>query len=412
MDLLVRAGRSDNRVVEELTAPAVAGVPFGGRRVPLRALVIDAPTVIAQPALREAAEAAGLPLIIDPLTNLLQDEQKPDSGWAALEFADYRPHTAAHYSDDAALANLVQQTFAFQLNNGASVLVPPYFYAKSPSDPWFRVQLVANRKAAEFLAGERINLQVAPVLAANLRAFGAQRSWATGVDEFLRSLMKLNVRYVPVALSSSRPQHGDTEDRLGAYLATIRHMSASSSVIAWRQGQYGLAAVAAGAAGYQTGPGTDERCDLADFSRSRRPKPPPEPGKGPRMSKRIYLGRFGRSVSGRAAESLLSGGYLRGTLTCADAGCCPDGVSSMKSDWRQHAIRARARELEELQRMPDAAWRLNHVARQAERAADDARAANEILAAANIPERLPEASFRSLTTVADAIRDVTDRRVG
>jgi hypothetical protein len=139
---------------------------------------------------------------------------------------------------------------------------------------------------------------------------------------------KLNVRYVPVALSSSRPPHGDTEDRLGAYLATVRHMAAKARVIAWRQGQYGLAAVAAGAAGYQTGPGTDERCDLPNFARAGRPKPPPKPGKGPKMTKRIYLGRFGRSVSDQVAEALMKSGYLRGTLTCADIACCPNGVSS------------------------------------------------------------------------------------
>jgi hypothetical protein len=130
------------------------------------------------------------------------------------------------------------------------------------------------------------------------------------------------------------------------------------------------------------------------------------------MAKRIYLGRFGRSVSGRVAEVLLNSGYLRGTLTCADPACCPDGVSSMTSGWRQHAVRARSREMEELQRMPDDAWRLNHVARLAERAADDARAANEVLAHAHIADRLPEASFRALTTVADALRDMSDRRAG
>jgi hypothetical protein len=412
MDLFVRAGRNDNRVIEELVAPATAGVPFGGRRVPMRALVVDAPTAAVQPALREAAEAAGLPLLIDPLTHLFQDEQAPASGWAALDFADPQAHTAQHFSDDSVLTTLVAQSLAFQLEHGASILVPPYFYAKSPEDPWFGVQIAANRRTADYLAAERINLPVAPVFAGNLRAFGSHRSWAAGVEEFLRSLTKLNVRYVPLALSSSRAPQGDTEDRLGAYLATVRHMGAVAPVIAWRQGQYGLAAVAAGAIGYQTGLGTDERCDLAEFTRARRPKPPPEPGKGPQMTKRIYLGRFGRSVSGRVAEALLSSGYLRGTLTCADSACCPDGVSSMTSDWRQHAVRSRARELDELRQMPDAAWRLNHVSRLAERAADDARAANEILAKTTVADRLPEASFRALTTVADALRNMSGRRAG
>jgi hypothetical protein len=117
-------------------------------------------------------------------------------------------------------------------------------------------------------------------------------------------------------------------------------------------------------------------------------------------------------VSGRVAEALLSHGYLRGTLTCGDSACRPDGVSSMTSDWRQHAVRSRSREMDELRRMPDGAWRLNHVARLAERAADDARAANEVLAQAGVADRLPEAGFRALTTVADALRDMSGRRAG
>ncbi|ART67314.1 hypothetical protein BTO20_00695 [Mycobacterium dioxanotrophicus] len=245
-----------------------------------------------------------------------------------------------------------------------------------------------------------------------MKSFGARRFWETGVDLFLRSLSKLNVRYVPVALSSSRGQNGDTEDRLGAYLATVRHLGAAAPVIAWRQGQYGLAAVAAGAVGYQTGPGIDERCDFAQHSRTRRPKPPSEKKNEPKMPRHIYLGRFGRSVSGRAANALLGNGQLQGTITCTDPICCPDGASSMTTNWRQHAVRSRARELDELSQMPDASWRLNHVARLAERAADAARSANEVLAKSNIKERLPEASFRSLTIVTDAIREQSNRRAG
>jgi hypothetical protein len=40
------------------------------------------------------------------------------------------------------------------------------------------------------------------------------------------------------------------------------------------------------------------------------------------------------------------------------------------------------------------------------------RAANEVPATARIPDRLPEASFRASTTVADAIRDLSGRRAG
>jgi len=170
---------------------------------------------------------------------------------------------------------LIERTLAFQLEHGASVLIPPYFHAKSPSDPWWNVHLAVNRRAGAYLRAEGINLPVAPVLAGSLQRFGTQASWSLGVEEFLRSVESMNVRYVPLALSSSRAKRGDTESRLGAYLATVRHVAAAAPTIAWRQGQYGLAAAAAGAIGYQTGPGTDERCDLPASPETADPSPRP-----------------------------------------------------------------------------------------------------------------------------------------
>lgn len=410
MDLFARAGRSDNRVIDELVAPATAGLHIGPQ-VPMRALVIDAPTAVAQPALRTTAEAAGLPLLVDPLTMLLQDKQEALHPWAALEFARPEKAEAAAFATSATVDWLVERSITFQIEHGASVIIPPYFHIKSPDDPWFQVQLTALTRTATYLHAEGINLPVAPIFAGALQRFGTQASWADGVDQFLRRVERMNVRYVPLAMSSSRAQNGDTTDRLAAYLATVRHVAGVAPTIAWRQGQYGLAAVAAGAAGYQTGPGTDERCDLPTFQRSRRPNDrKPEDF---RMQKRVYLSEFGRSVSGKVAQELLSSGYLRGALTCTDpARCCPNGASSMLDNWRHHALRSRSRELEELREMPNAAWRLNAVARKAERAALDARAANEVLAKAGIADRLPEASFRSLADVADAIRSMDGRQAG
>lgn len=409
MDLFVRAGHNDNRVIDELVAPATAGIQIGPS-VPMRALVIDAPTAVAQPAFRTTAEAAGLPLLVDPLTVLLQDEQPEGHNWAALEFATPDKLPPEAYSTIAPIDALVERCITFQIEHGASVVIPPYFHVKSPEDPWFQVQLTALSRAAAYLRAEGINLPVAPVFAASLQRFGPQASWSGGVDEFVRRIEGMNVRYVPMAMSSSRSPKGDRADRLASYLGTVRHLSGAAPTIAWRQGQYGLAAVAAGAAGYQTGPGIDERCDLPEFQRNRRPTDRKSGGGGGR---RVYLAEFGRSVSQGAAEALLSNNYMRGTLTCNDpARCCPDGATSMVDSWKHHALRARSRELDELREMPNAAWRLNAVARKAERAADDTKAANEILAKAGIRERLHEASFRSVASVTDAIRAMDGLQAG
>lgn len=197
MDLFVRAGRNDNLVIEELLAPATAGLHMG-RRVPMRGLVIDAPTAIAVPAYREAAEAAGLPLLIDPLTHLFQDEQEEDNPWAALDYAHSEQAKASDFSNGPVLDELIERTMSFQLAHGASVLIPPYFHAKSPDDPWFEVQLAVLRRTGAYLTAEGINVPVAPIFAGSLQRFGKQASWAYGLDKFLRHVDRLNVRYVLV----------------------------------------------------------------------------------------------------------------------------------------------------------------------------------------------------------------------
>lgn len=413
MSLFVRAGRNDNLLVEELVAPATAGLHLGPR-VPMRALVLDATTAASSSAFRTTAEGAGLPVLIDPLTTLLQDEQEPDQAWTRLPFAASRPTTPSDYGTAGAIDDLINQTMSFQLEHGASVLIPPYFHAKSPDDPWFHLQLKVLTRTAAYLQAEGIELPVAPVLAGALQRFGPQTSWTSGVDQFLRRLDRLHVRYVPLALSASRPPNGDTSARLGNYLATTRHVAQAVPTIAWRQGQYGLAAVAVGAIGYQTGPGTDEKCDLPGFNRGRRPRKKDENAKGPFVTqKRIYFSQFGRSLSRAAAETLLNHNVLRGTLTCREpVTCCPDGATSMLDKWRQHALRTRGRELDKLQAMPDAIWRLNYIAREAEHATADARAANQVLEAAGVADRVPEGSFRALAEVTDALRESMSRQAG
>jgi hypothetical protein len=102
---------------------------------------------------------------------------------------------------------------------------------------------------------------------------------------------------------------------------------------------------------------------------------------------------------------LLEDPKLRGALLCLDPACCPEGVTSMVSRWREHAVRARARELAAINDMPTSAtWRLNKIARDAERALGDARLANEVLQAAGLTQRLPEQTFRDLHRVAGELR--------
>lgn len=408
MDFLVRASQSDNRLIEELATPATTGLALA-RRVPMDGIVVDAPTARSKPVFRDVAQAAGLPFLIDPLTHLLLDVQSPEDSWASLDFAHPEAASLGTFEDGRVLDELIDRTLRFQLEHGATHLIPPYIHAKSPDDPWFGVQLAIFHRTGAYLRAEGIDLPVAAVLAGALQHFGPRSRWAKGLDLALSRLETLNVRLVALALSASRSTKGDSPDRVANYLAAVHHVAATHHTIAWRQGTYGLAAVAAGASGYQAGPGTDESCDLPSATRSRRPRTTTD---NFGRAKRIYMSRFGRSISAKAAHVLLSHASTRGGLVCNDAMCCPDGASSMLSNWRQHTLRARARDLYELRALPDAAWRLNQVSRHAERAATDARMANEVLQSAGLTERIPERSYRALAEVADAIRAETTRRAG
>lgn len=76
----------------------------------------------------------------------------------------------------------------------------------------------------------------------------------------------------------------------------------------------------------------------------------------------------------------------------------------LASKGRRHAVRARARELQELADIPNEAWRLNHIAKRAASAYVTATKANELLATTELPNRIKTDGFVSLEQVAEFIR--------
>jgi hypothetical protein len=411
MDLLIRAGRDDNKVIENLCAPAVAGL-WSPRSLPLTGLVTDAPTVIDRPRLRTVAESAGLPFLIDPLTPLMQDIQAPDHAWARLPFAVPNRVTPDVLNHELTQDRLIEATLDFQREHGATVLIPPYVYIDKRDGAWFEIALQLLRRTARYLERENIELPVAPVFAASLHEFGPQAAWREGIDRFAAVLDAMNSRHLNLSLSWSEPRKA-SYNALALLLATGRHVSQHRRTIAWRQGLYGAAMTAAGLTGYETGPGRGEACHYPAYLAARRPTACPDDAEeaGPRGGAYVYFAPFGRSVKRSAGRTLLADPQMRGSLVCDAEGCCPDGASSMITSWREHAIRARAREVQELARMPATTWRLNKIARDAERSSTTARMATELLRHNNIRGTLPHATFRALSRVADELRTTPDTQV-
>lgn len=174
-------------------------------------------------------------------------------------------------------------------------------------------------------------------------------------------------------------------------------------VIAWRQGIYGHALVAAGVDGCETGIGISEQSNIRSNIAARRPpKPGQKPGRGGAAG--VYVEPLGRSLNPRVARTLLENQTMRAKVMCADERCCPQGVASTLAHPREHAVRARARELATLAALPARSWRLNHIAMKAQAAVTLAEQANRLLANVGEPLRIKTTSFEALARLAEELR--------
>src|SRR5215217_4614467 len=138
-ELLIRPSLNDHKVVADLLAPG--GTP--GPR-PISRLVLNAADAPRRPIFGELAAKTGTPLIVDPLTTLLQCPVDPEDPWVReVPFgrADVlEPHTLAN---PFILDKIVSEVVEFQISQGATGIVPPYFYAAKPDSPEFETSITA-----------------------------------------------------------------------------------------------------------------------------------------------------------------------------------------------------------------------------------------------------------------------------
>lgn len=152
--LLIRASMVDHLVVADLLAPGGA-TQLHRSRPPVGQLVADAHVADARPSLSQTAQAAGIPYLVDPTTPLLQSSVAPDDRWAKLAFAAADPQQP----DDIDVDRLVAQVIEFEVSHGATVVIPPYLYASSPTDPWSTLNLALVTSTRRYLDRENIPFQ-------------------------------------------------------------------------------------------------------------------------------------------------------------------------------------------------------------------------------------------------------------
>jgi hypothetical protein len=395
-ELLIRASMKDHLVVNDFLALASGPRLFHSRPL-IDQLVADAHVAVARPTLSEAAQAAGVPYLIDPNTPLLQAQVAEDDRWAKLPFASAR----ALQPGDVDAKNLAKEVVEFELEHGATRIVAPYFYASSPLDPWFVLNLELIDETIDYMDRSEIRLDVVFILCAQLHSFGNHMNWTSGVDRFIERIGGAPRRSAGLVLSPA----GAGDDGLAKVrrlFLTAQHIQSSVETMAWRQGVFGPGLVAAGLAGYECGMGSGEQSNVVSQLASRKPRDNGKHGGGGGPG--IYIETLKRSIPKKASELLFSDIHMRAQLVCDDESCCDTWKATIAKP-REHAVRARHRELAALNEQPSSRWRLTHIAREAQQAVAVAEQANRLLEGEGVATRVQTKGYEALAAVASEMAD-------
>jgi hypothetical protein len=401
-ELLIRPGHNDHVAIANLLIPEARATLASVRR-PISRLVVDAHLALAYPQYREAAAEAGTPLIIDPRTDLLQVDSDPRISWRKLPYASDAAW-GERIVNPFDLAALVEATVDFQVKHGASAIVSPYFYAKSPEDPAFSATLQALRMTVRHLRQVRINLPLIAVLAGSHRGFARTQTFNDGIDRFALAALDLGPQALAFALSPNGNGKDGQSKVVQLFTAAQRLKSTGATVLAWRQGFFGPALVAAGMDGYETGTGTGEKTDFSVMFGN--VKPGSRDGGGGGSPWPVFFEALGRSLPGPTAQFLLEDQVARSLIVCRDERCCVHGPASMvsKDNRRQHNIRTRAKALRDIEQMPHRSWRLHQIAKDAYANTVTTMKINKILdQKTGVSGKLPTTSHEALAHVAEIL---------
>ena len=154
-----------------------------------------------------AVRVAGLPLLIDPLTYYLQDHQAPGTAWSRLPYAQLAALQPADFTDRF-VDQLIDDTVQFQLDHGATMIIPPYVHVERADSGWTDVQVTLFHRAAVRLAETRVPILGAVAISWRL---AAHHTWDDVLEPVLAAAAALPVS--ELALAVSKADQGTHPDR-------------------------------------------------------------------------------------------------------------------------------------------------------------------------------------------------------
>lgn len=370
-ELLIRPSGGDVALVERLYAPGAIGMASPQR------LVLDAVTAMRRPGFALVARRAGVPVLVDPQTTYLQARQHDGDEWADLPYGTSEQLSASQLLDPARQRQVVEASVRHQLQHGATAVLAPSVHIATLDEGLIQVQQQMLARTRRYLDSEGLRLPLIAVLDVGWRLLD-RTSWPTGLGAL--AVAADGAQVDEIALAGSNVAGGvRPAGRLAGLTASIEMCAGFAPVIAWRQGLFGEACVAAGAIGYETGIGWLERYDAKARMADRRAPAPERTEEDRRSGRPVYIQALGRSIPLATVKALTRHRGVAADLPCDDLYCCPDGVAGLVRDSRAHALRARARSLNAVA-TTDRSFRWRMLSARAEIGLDLARRINVIAA--------------------------------
>lgn len=403
-DLALRPSHNDHIVIGDFLARQTTDWSTRSRPI-FHRLMLDATVAVKQSQLAVDAAAVGLPVIVDPLTFFAQSLTESDRGWSALPFGFSEARAASHFGSDRVMNEFVASVVEFEIENGASWIVPPYFYASGPRDDYFIRTLTAIKVTREYLRSTGREMPLMPILSAKLDGFASKASWGNGLDWFAQRCKAAEVDTIGL-LMSPVGHASDTYQKAAKLVGVARRlMGHGLRVQVLRQGAFGPLLVALGAAGYETGLQYGNGANIPALANRKKPhetevSQPSGGGAG-----QLFVPALGRWILSEQATVLRDSSTARPFLLCDDpTGCCPS-LASTFDNRRPHAVRSHARRLAELDTMPNSVeWRLHAIRDWSGSAHDAIVVMNKALRRANAPTINPASHA--------AIRDLANHIIG
>ena len=397
-ELTLRVGAADELMVRRLY-----GLLPGASRATHRPgrLVVDAHVPLSARGSRLAAAArdAGVPFLVDPETYYLQDRQHAAAPWCKVPYAVQDHAAPTDLMNASVQATLVRQIIDYQISHGATAIIAPYVHIEKPTPGWTQVQAGLWRRTAEHVETAGLNLPVIAVVAIGWRCLHP----ILGVRALTDLWTALNaLEPDEVALAASRVHQGaHPADRIAELLMLVSHLAATyPKVTMWQQGLLGEVCVIQGAAGYESGIGWRDKCDL----QSRKAQYRSSSADGHPSAQPVFVREIGRGVPKRRLELARGRRSIWSRLVCPFADCCSPAGEDLLGDARWHSVVSRTRDLAELDATPATRWRWNHLTLRLAAGIDIAHRLNALAPSSSGIPGIDMASLGALYDIANARR--------